>query len=78
MAVVIALGIRAVNKINRHDDSPEPSPRLVAIIADMLRSALEWESTRASLEVSISDGSVERISVVSYAPQRRKRPKSLD
>jgi len=67
-----------VNKINRHDDSSERSPRLIAIIADMLRSALDWESTRASLEVNISEGSVERISVVPYASQRRKRPKSLD
>ena len=78
LAAAIALGIRAVNNIDRHDDSPERSPQLIAIIADMLRSALDWESLQCDLGLNCSEGPSGKPTDVPYASKRRKRPKSLD
>ena len=65
-------GTPAVRNSVRKSEGPEPSSPLVAILADMLKSALDWETSK---ECASSDGDLAGVPWVGATGRQRSKKK---
>jgi len=69
---VCFLGTPAVRNPVRKAEVPEPSSPLVAILADMLKSALDWETSK---DCESSDGDLASVLWVRATGRKRSKKK---